>query len=327
MTTLFARRIPVLLGAGLLALSLLGHEGPEHEIEELSLRMAQGGETADLLLERAIEYRVLGKLSEASRDLQRAVRLAPMDSLLLRELAQIQLQRGRISEAMITVRQALQVPGLVSGERAAVLMIRSHCHAVEGSVAEALEDCSEALRWDPLLVPAYLERSAWQLRLKRHRERIEGLEQGIKQTGAGLLVCERIDALLDDSQWQRSLEAIGPELSSSRLKGSWKIRRARALLGLGRRSEAERDLQEAVSEIESRMPREVREPSLLMDRALAQELLGLKEAAIKDYQTAADCGGGDEAVRAVRRLRGTRPSRSFWPWRHRTDSSVSRSGG
>jgi len=327
MAPLFARRVLVLLGTGLVALSLVGHEGPEHEIEELSLRMAQGGETADLLLERAIEYRVLGKLSEASRDLQRAVRLAPMDSLLLRELAQIQLQRGRISEAMITVRQALQLPGLVPGERAAVLMIRSHCHAAEGTAIQALDDCSEALRWDPLLVPAYLERSAWQLRLKRHRERIEGLDQGIRQTGAGLLIGERVDALLDDSQWQRSLEAIGPELATSRLQGSWKIRRARALLGLGRRSEAERDLQEALSEIESRMPREVREPSLLMDRALAQELLGHKEAAIKDYQTAADCGGGDVAVRAVHRLRGIRPPRSFWPWRHRSDSVVSRSGG
>jgi tetratricopeptide (TPR) repeat protein len=206
-------------------------------------------------------------------------------------------------------------------------MIRSHCHAAEGTVVQALEDCSEALRWDPLLVSAYLERSAWQLRLKRHRERIEGLDQGIRQTGAGLLIGERVDALLDDSQWQRSLEAIGPELATSRLQGSWKIRRARALLGLGRRSEAERDLQEALSEIESRMPREVREPSLLMDRALAQELLGHKEAAIKDYQTAADCGGGDAAVRAVRRLQGIRPPRSFWPWRHRSDSPVSRSGG
>jgi Flp pilus assembly protein TadD len=54
-----------------------------------------------VLLERAIEYRVLGKLKEAARDLQRAVRLAPSDSLVLLELAQIELQRGRGPKALL----------------------------------------------------------------------------------------------------------------------------------------------------------------------------------------------------------------------------------
>ena len=71
------------------------HNGPEHQIEALSERLIREGASADVLLERAIEYRVLGKLKEAARDLQRAVRLAPGDSLVLLELAQIELQRGR----------------------------------------------------------------------------------------------------------------------------------------------------------------------------------------------------------------------------------------
>ena len=43
------------------------HEGPEHEIEELTGRMQKHGESADLLTERAVEYRVLGKLAEATK--------------------------------------------------------------------------------------------------------------------------------------------------------------------------------------------------------------------------------------------------------------------
>jgi tetratricopeptide (TPR) repeat protein len=121
--------------------------------------------------------------------------------------------------------------------------------------------------------------------------------------------------LLDDAQWQQALDAIEPELTSSRLQGTWKIRRARALKGLSRRTEAERDLQSALEEIELRMPREVKDSSLLMDRAFARELLGQTEAAIQDYKLAARCGGGEEAIEAGRRLRRTRSGRPLWPWR------------
>jgi tetratricopeptide (TPR) repeat protein len=182
---------------------------------------------------------------------------------------------------------------------------------------EALEDCSEALKWNPQLISAYLERSAWQQRLQRPRERILGLEEGIRRTGAGLLVAERIEALLDDAQWQQALDAIEPELTSSRLQGTWKIRRARALKGLSRRTEADRDLQSALEEIELRMPREVKDSSLLMDRAFARELLGQTEAAIQDYKLAARCGGGEEAIEAGRRLRRTLRRWPLWPWRPR----------
>jgi regulator of sirC expression with transglutaminase-like and TPR domain len=82
------------------------------------------------------------------------------------------------------------------------------------------------------------------------------------------------------------------------------------LQGLGRRTEADQDLRSALEEIESRMPAVVREPSLLMDRGRARELLGQTEAAIQDYRAAAECGGGDEALQAVQRLQGRVSS----PW-------------
>ena len=314
MASLGTRWVSSLLGVILCMGVACAHDGPEHQIEVLSERLIREGNSADVLLERAIEYRVLGRLTQAVRDLQRAVRLAPADSLVLRELAQVELQRGRVSKALLWVRQALALPELPTGERAALLMIRSHCRAAEGSGQKALDDWSEALRWNPQLVSAYLERSAWQRRFPSPQVRILGLEEGIRQTGAGLLVAERIEALLDDGQWQQALEAVEPELTSSRLQGSWRIRRARALKGLGRWSEAERDLLSALEEIELRMPRQVKDSSLIIDRALARELLGQTEAAIQDYQLAAGCGGGEEALEASRRLRKTLAGRSFWKW-------------
>jgi len=314
MASLGTRLVSSLLGVILCMGVACAHDGPEHQIEVLSERLIREGNSADVLLERAIEYRVLGRLTQAVRDLERAVRLAPADSLVLRELAQIELQRGRVSKALLWVQRTLEIPDLAAGERSAVLMTRSHCRGIEGAGMKALEDCSEALRWNPQLVSAYLERSAWQRRLRLPQERILGLEEGIQKTGAGLLVAERIEALIDDGQWQQALEAVEPELTSSRLQGSWRIRRARALKGLGRWSEAERDLLSALEEIELRMPRQVKDSSLILDRALARELLGQTEAAIQDYQLAAGCGGGEEALEAAQRLRKTLTGRSFWKW-------------
>jgi hypothetical protein len=187
-------RAPPIAITALLAFRLAAHEGPEHEIEELTQRMARQGESADLLLERAIEYRTLGRWSEAANDLQRAVRLEPRDPLLFRELAQTQLRDGRTADALVTLRQALRLPSLSPQERAAILLIRGQAHASGDSPAAALRDCDEALRADPTLVSGYLDRSALQKRLKRSRERLAGLDEGIRHTGAGILVAERVEA-------------------------------------------------------------------------------------------------------------------------------------
>lgn len=298
---------------GWLVLGVLAHEGPEHEIEELSHRMALGGESADLLLERAIEYRTLGRWAEAAADLRRAARLAPTDPLLLRELAQAQLRGGRPDEAMGTLRQALRIPDLPGPERAAILMIRCEAHAIGRAWSRALSDCDEALRGDPMLVAAYLERSALQRRLGRARERISGLEEGVRRTGAGVLEVERVEALLDAGQWTKALGWIQAEIESARLTGTWRIRRARALQGLGRRAEAEVDLRGAIAEIDRRMPTDRPEVALLLDRALAWELLGELGPARADYTAAAGSGAGEPAEEGLRRLRPSGSRRAVGP--------------
>lgn len=322
-------RARIVVMSGFLALAIQAHEGPEHEIEELSRRMVAVGETADLLLERAIEFRSLGRWTEAAEDLLRASRLAPSDPLLSRELAQVQLRLGRSDEAMSTLRRALRLKGLEGPEKAALLMIRCEAHSAGRSWERALSDCDEALRSDPSLVSAYLERSSLQRRLGRHGRRLSGLEEGLRRTGAGILVAERVDALLDASRWIPALEAAEAELNSSRLEGTWRIRRARALLGLGRRHEAGQDLKAAIAEIDRRMPSGRPEVSLLLERALARELSGEIEAALADYTMAAESGAGVAAEEALRRLRDggapRRPSTAVAPAGKLTTRPVARS--
>ena len=72
----------------------IAHEGPEHEIEELTERINHHGESPGLLVERAVEYRVLGNLGEATKDLERAGKLDPSSLDVQRELGQVVTEIG-----------------------------------------------------------------------------------------------------------------------------------------------------------------------------------------------------------------------------------------
>ena len=63
------------------ALALFGglccwaHDGPEHDIAELTEQIKIQGPSPDLLIQRATEYKVLGNFSEAAKDLEHALDL------------------------------------------------------------------------------------------------------------------------------------------------------------------------------------------------------------------------------------------------------------
>ena len=60
-------------GSVVMGAAVFAHDGPEHEIDELTARIKSEGESADLLLQRAIEWNVLNKTAEAIKDLERAL--------------------------------------------------------------------------------------------------------------------------------------------------------------------------------------------------------------------------------------------------------------
>ncbi len=285
------------------ALVLLAHEGPEHEIEELTERMASHGESADLLLERAIEYRVLGKLKEAMSDLERASKLAPGTAMLQRELGRVQFSIGKTNDAMRTVDRAIKLPDVEPQELASLHVLRSEFLTARKEYTKALADCSEAIRLHPSNADWYLQRSALQKTLDRPKDRLAGIEDGIRETGAGVLEIERVEAMLDDRQWEEALKRIEVEIEASRLKASWLIRRARAKSGLDRDEDAKADLRAALEEIGARMVPGSKDVSLLLDRASAHELLGEKEEALHYYGAAQDAGADDSVKAKIKALK------------------------
>jgi tetratricopeptide (TPR) repeat protein len=282
---------------------LLSHDGPEHEIEELTERIKKEGESADLLIQRAIEYNVLGKAAEAAKDLERALDFDAYSITAQRELSRTYFSLGKTNEALDTVDRALKRPS-AGPDRGSLLIVRAEILRARSDNQKAFEAADRAIREHPDNVEWYLLRSQLHVRLKLKKERIKGLEDGIQETGSGVLEREWVDALIDDGQYARSLEKIEIELKSSRLQSSWLIRRAKVRLAAGQKAEAKQDLDAAMAEINHRLNATSPDPSLLADRGLAHELLGHREDAKKDYEQARDKGLADDWVRD--RLRAIR---------------------
>lgn len=273
------------------------HDGPEHEIEELSELMAARGEAPHLLVDRAIEYAVLGRNAEAMRDLERALQLDPDFFDALRELARLQFAAGRTEEAMGTTSRALRTHPENPADRAGLLVLRAEIQAASGRLREALSDCQSAIRLHAENPEWYLIRSELQRRLKKHRERIQGIEEGLRRTGAGLLKIERIDAQLDAHRYREALSAIEEEMASSRVPGPWWIRRGRARLGLGDKEGGAEDLRAGKAAIDAMLDRERPDVSLLLDQAVALVLLG-DRAAARQIVKLAEEKGRDPAMTA-----------------------------
>ena len=289
----------------LISVAAFAHEGPEHEIEELTERMKKHGESAELLTERAAEYRVLGKLAEATKDLERAVMLDSESVATQRELGRVLLLGGKHDDALLVVARALKLPVEDVVETASLRILRAEIHFAKKDDKKALEECDAGLK----LHRQNLLRSEIQRRLKAHKERIAGLEEGIAQTGAGVLEIERVEAMMDAGKFADALKTIEAELADSRIKSSWLIRRARAFLGTGKKAEAERDLNDALDEIAGRLNVKMPDGPLLLDKALALELLDEKREALKAYEAAKTAGASgtvDDRIKALRDATGER---------------------
>ena len=301
-----SRRLLRGIGALLIAapwLSLLSpvpagaHDGPEHEIEEITVLISARGETSELLLQRAIEYGVLGKYTEAQQDLEHALRLDPASLHALRELARVQFIAGRTNEAIATVTRALNLKSGEPIDRGGLHILRSEFLRSSGDLPKALDDCQAGLRLHGSNPEWYLLRSELQRRLNLTRKRLAGIEKGIARTGAGVLEIERVEALLDDGQYRAALRWIEPELATSRIQCRWWVRRGRARLGLGQKAAGEADLRAALDQIEALLNPARIDASLLLDQATALVLLGDLEGARRCLGLARD-HGVDAAVTA-----------------------------
>ena len=274
----------------------MAHEGPEHEIDELTERLRDEGESADLLLQRAIEYNVMGKTAEAVKDLERALTFESHSPIIQRELSRAYFAAGKTNEAFDTATRGIKYAA-EGAEHASLLMVRSDISRARKDYQKALDDANKAIHEHPDNCEWYLARSQLQQQLGQKKERIKGLEDGLKETGSGLLEGEWIDALIDGGQAEQALVKIEAELEDARVQSTWLIRRARAFLALKKKGQAREDLEAALTELNERLGRGATDPLLLMDRGQVQDLLGNREEAKKDYESARDKGVQDEWLR------------------------------
>ena len=302
-----ARAIQLSLAA-LFACAAVAHEGPEHEIDELTERMKKFGESAGLLTERAIEYRVLGKLPEATTDMERAAVLDPKSGAICRELGRVLFLAGKANDALPVIARGLALKTEEPADLAALRMLRADILRSQNEHKKALDDADAALRLHRQNPEWYLFRSDLHRQLKMNKERLAGLDEGIKETGAGILQIERVETLIEAGQFSVALPVIETELADSRIKSSWLIRRARVQLGLGKKAEAERDLRDALKEIGGRLNPKVPDASLLLGKALAHELLGEKKDALRAYEMARDKGIGDAVNEKIKALQEPAPA-------------------
>ena len=289
-------------------LSATAHEGPEHDIEELTERMKKDGESADLLTQRAVEYRILGKLPEATKDLERAVACSPGSLATHRELARVLFLGGKAGDAIASATRGLAIKTDEPAEIASLRMLRAEILRSQKDDRKALEDCDAALRLHRQNPEWYLLRSDLHRRLKMPKERLAGLDEGIRETGAGILEIERVEALLDAGQFAAALPFIETELADTRIKSSWLIRRARARLGLGKKAEADADLKSALAEIGTRLNPKTPDIPLLLDKATAHDLLGEKKDALRAYEEVRDKGAADAVNEKIKALQEPAPS-------------------
>jgi len=278
-----------LLGLLVFAPLVRAHDGPEHEIEELTERITKEGESADLLLQRAIEYQVIRKNSEAVKDLERANELDPGSAAIQSELGRAYFSTGKTNEALRVVTRGIDAEP-TGADLGSLLIVRAEVLHERKENKKALEDANAAIQAHPNNVEWYLFRSQLQYALRLKAERVTGLDAGIKQTGSGVLHREWVDALIEDGQHATALEKIEAEINSSRLRSSWLIRRAKVRKATGQADAAKADLEAALKELNSRISSTSPDPSLLADRGLTYDLLGDTETARKDYVSARDKG-------------------------------------
>jgi tetratricopeptide (TPR) repeat protein len=310
-----ARRVTPVGGAAAVAVVVvlialasrsLAHDSPEHVVEILTARIEAVGPRPDLLWRRATEYRVLGNLEAAEKDLRKALKTRQDYLPALTDLGRVQQAQGRHRAALATLARALKAVPEDSG-RAPLWMIRADLYSQMGDFEKALADCDRALRHGTgAELDWYLTRSQLQCRLGKFNEAVQGLLDGFALTGSAVLEVEAIDALIDGGRVEEALEKIEPVLADSRWQGSWLIRRARVRLHEGRISKAHEDLLLAIRELNQRVTGTRPGYDLFADRGFAYALLGDLALARNDLQSARKLGADQWTLRRLEVALATR---------------------
>ena len=260
----------------------LSHHDTKALIEQLSKRINSGESTAENYYRRAIEYRVLGQLKEAKNDLRIALQRNENFILARREITRILSKQGQHKLAILSAEKVITT-ATTQREKSSAMILLARMLLNAGEPLEAIKYSSTAFKLNPNgKLEWYLLHARLLGELKRDNERPEILRKGYQLTGSIVLRNAWIDSLLECKKYETALPIIEKELISSRLKSSWKLRRAKAYIGIGKINDAMNDLRMCLKELDQRIHPKKPDMTLIADRGMVNALLGNIEAAKND---------------------------------------------
>lgn len=287
----------LLLLSIVLAGNLWAHTDLSTTIKALSEQIEKKP-TADLYFQRATEYLALRERDHAIEDLRMALKLEPADRSSRLSLIKT---LGASGESLQHAR-TLFTASKTTRERVEAATLLAHIHQRRGNLALACSVCKETdqstagLNRDPEFDLRYADIL---LDLGRPKDAAPILKTAWQRTSSVVLRNNWIDAALSAKETREVLPIIEKELRSSRLRSTWYLKRARALLIHHRRKAAEEDLNSALEEINNRINPAQPDLTLIADRGLALWLLGQYEPAKQDLETLKKSGLPESAYRLL----------------------------
>ncbi len=269
-------KIPILLTFALITSVVQAHDSPSHTIDEINQHKHL---TPEQLHQRAIAQRATGHNALAITDLQAAIQQQPNQLGHHLELARTQLAAHHSAETIQSAQHALKL-ATTPNQRATIHILRAEAYLLDKKNKLSLASTQLAFHELPEgKIEWFLLRSENQRALGLKKQRVTDLATGLKHHPSAVLKSHWIDALIDAENFKLALNEINQELTDRRWKSSYLIKRARALIGLKRKSEAVTDLEAALSEITPRINPARPDILLLADQGIAHAMLGHEEKA------------------------------------------------
>ncbi len=264
----------------LLSTTALAHPGVAHDIEEITEQIARNPDDVGLWIERADLFRRERDFERAALDLEHAQELAPRHRLVALGWARVLVATGELEDA----RKSLERYFALGGDSPEAHALLATSLLAMGEAAAALEayDASLLRAAD---VDVFVQRARLAASLGLLPRALEGLEDGVARTEAGVLRLLVVRLALASGQPDRALRALAPLLAQARVKTRLLLLEAEALEQKGAAREARSKRLQALADAE-RLAKKRPSPMALADRARAHAALGDRARALADAEQA-----------------------------------------
>jgi len=259
------------------AVAAEAHPGLLHDIEQASAAIEKEPSRAGLYVDRAYLERLDEQFDAALGDLDLARRHDPAEVRVAAERGMTLSAMGRYADAEVELSLCI---GLRNGT-APIFAERAKVREHLGLKKEAVADYTSAIALRPD-IEFYMARGALQESLGDPSAAAAGYKDGVAKLGEAVnfdLALIRVET--SRKRYDAALRIIDAQLGRSPVKTDWYLRRADVLVAAGRRDEAQKDRERALSEANQALEQNTN-GIRLYSRAKVQVALGRYDDARRD---------------------------------------------